>query len=307
MAGLASIGDAAVLVPAIALTMAWLLWRKRWMAAAHWLGALAFGLALTALLGAMVDMPNPPTAPRGFGFPSIAVTMATITFGFFAVLIAREMPGRRRVWPYLVSGTVVAVLGFARLYLGAHWLSDVVGGMLFGIVWLLVLGIAYRSHVARSFWMRPPAAVFYLTFLVAALWHAPRAVDPLLERFAPPEPAVTMSAAQWWDEGWATLPAHRNENDASQRWPLDLQVAGPLEPLQRRLQAHGWRVQPQARWLATLQLLDDDIPPGRQPVLPATLDTEAEVLLLRRPGERPDQIKLVRLWRAPVQLADGGP
>src|SRR5690606_6049182 len=43
------------------------------------------------------------------------------------------------------------------------------------------------------------------------------------------------------------------------------------------------------------------------PVLPATLDTEAEVLLLRRPGERPDQIKLVRLWRAPVQLADGGP
>src|SRR3546814_6883544 len=88
------------------------------------------------LLGAVVDMPNPPTAPLGFGFPSIAVTMATITFGFFAVLIAREMPGRRRVWPYLVSGAVVAVLGFARLYLGAHWLSDVVGGMLFGIVWL---------------------------------------------------------------------------------------------------------------------------------------------------------------------------
>src|SRR3546814_2440435 len=105
--------------------MAWLLWRKRWLAAAHWLAALAFGLVLTALLGAVVDMPNPPTAPLGFSFPSIAVTMATITFGFFAVLIAREMPGRRRVWPYLVSGAVVAVLGFARLYLGAHWLSDV--------------------------------------------------------------------------------------------------------------------------------------------------------------------------------------
>ncbi|HZW18575.1 MAG TPA: bifunctional DedA family/phosphatase PAP2 family protein [Luteimonas sp.] len=307
MAGLASIGDAAVLVPAIALTLAWLLWRKRWLAAAHWLAALAFGLALTALLGAVVDMPNPPTALRGFGFPSIAVTMTTITFGFFAVLIAREMPGRQRVWPYVVGGAVVAVLGFARLYLGAHWLSDVVGGMLFGIVWLLVLGIAYRRHVARSFWMRPPAAVFYATFLVAALWHAPRAVDTLLARFVPPEPVVAMSASQWWQGDWARLPAQRKEHDPAQRWPLDLQVAGPLEPLQRRLQANGWGVQPQANWLATLQLLDDDIPPDRQPVLPATLDTEAETLLLRRPGNQPGQIKLLRLWRAPLQLSDGGP
>src|SRR3546814_19007854 len=59
--------------------------------------------------------------------------------------------------------------------------------------------------------------------------------------------------------------------------------------------------------MATLQLLDDDVPRERQPVLPATLDTEAETLLLRRPGDEPGQIKLVRLWRAPVQLSDGRP
>ncbi len=307
MAGLASIGDTVVLAPAVALAMAWLLWRRRWMAAAHWLAALAFGLALTAVLGAAVDMPNPPTAPRGFGFPSISVTMTTITFGFFAVLVAREMPGRKRVWPYVVGGAVAAVLGFARLYLGAHWLSDVVGGMLFGIVWLLVLGIAYRRHVARSFWMRPPALVFYVTFLVAALWHAPRAVDTLLARFTAPEPTLSMRIDDWWRRGWSTLPAQRKEHDASQRWPLDVQVAGPLEPLQRRLQANGWGVQPQADWLATLGLLDDDVPPERQPVLPATLDTEAEALLLRRPGDHPGEAKVLRLWRAPARLADGTP
>jgi hypothetical protein len=132
-------------------------------------------------------------------------------------------------------------------------------------------------------------------------------VDTLLDRFTPPPPLPTMSAAQWWRDGWASLPAQRKEHDASQRWPLDLQIEGPLEPLQRRLQANGWGVQPQADWLATLQLLNDDIPPERQPVLPATLDTEAETLLLRRPGDRPGEIKLLRLWRAPVQLVDGEP
>ena len=307
MAGLASIGDAVVLGPAAALAMLWLLWRRRWMAAAHWLAALAFGLALTALLGAAVDMPNPPTAPAGFGFPAISVTMATITFGFFAVLIARELPGRNRVWPYLLAGVVVVPLGFARLYLGAHWLSDVVGGMLFGMAWILLLGIAYRRHVARAMWMRPLAAIFYATFAAAALWHAPRAVDTLLARFAPPPPSTVISNDDWWRGGWATLPAQRSERDASRRWPLDLQVAGPLQPLQQRMQANGWGVQPQADWLATLKLLNSDIPPEREPVLPATLDTEAETLLLRRPGKRPNEAKVVRLWRAPVRLADGTP
>lgn len=307
MAGLASIGDAVVLGPAAALAMLWLLWRRRWMAAAHWLAALAFGLALTALLGAAVDMPNPPTAPAGFGFPAISVTMATITFGFFAVLIARELPGRNRVWPYLLAGVVVVPLGFARLYLSAHWLSDVVGGMLFGMAWILLLGIAYRRHVARAMWMRPLAAIFYATFAAAALWHAPRAVDTLLARFTPPPPSTVISNHDWWRGGWATLPAQRSERDASRRWPLDLQIAGPLQPLQQRMQANGWGVQPQADWLATLKLLNSDIPPEREPVLPATLDTEAETLLLRRPGKRPNETKVVRLWRAPVRLADGTP
>ena len=306
MAGLASIGDPRVLALPVALSTLWLLWRRRWMAAAHWLAALAFGLALTAALEAAIDMPPPPTALSGFGFPSVGLTMTTITFGFFAVLIARELPGRQRVWPYLVSGAVVAILGFARLYLGAHWLTDLVGGMLLGIAWLLALGIAYRRHVARSFWMRPLAALFYGAFLVAALWHAPRAVDPLLERFAPLQPPANLDPDAWWRDAWAELPPRRNERDASRRWPLDVQVAGPLAPLERHLSARGWATQPQADWRAALQLLDDDTPPARQQVLPATLEASAEALLMRRPLVD-GRIGVLRLWRAPRQPSDGSP
>ncbi len=307
MAALASLGDMEVLLPTLLLTLTWLLWRRRFAAALHWLAAVAFGFVFTAFLGLSVDMPRPPTAASGFGFPSIPVTMVTIVFGFFAVLIARELPGRQRVWPYLVSGAAVALIGFARLYFGAHWLSDIVGGALFGIMWLLVLGIAYRRHIGRSFWMRPVATVFFVTFAVASLWHAPRAIDGVLAQFAPPPPERTLAAEDWWRSDWGSLPARRNERDVSRRWPLDVQIAGPLAPVRATLEAQGWEVQPQATWVTTLGLLDPKRRSARQPVLPATLDAEAEALLFRRPGARPDTVHVLRLWRAPALLDQGQP
>lgn len=308
MAGLASLGDAQVLGPAALVALAYLLWRKRWMAAAHWIAAIVFGLVLTNLLEAAITMPRPPTAPAGFGFPSVAVTMTTIVFGFFAVLIARELPGRRRrVWPYLFAGVVTTLVAFARLYLGAHWPSDLVGGTLFGILWLLVLGLAYRRHVARSLWMRPLSAAFYTVFAAAALWHAPRNADVLLARFAAAAPTTILTPDAWWQRDWATLPAQRNERDVRRRWPLDVQVAGPLQPLQAALLAQGWRVQPQADWVTTVGLLDDDKPPHEQVVLPATLDALPEALLLLHAGKRADEQIVLRLWPAPATLGDGTP
>ncbi|MCL7715183.1 bifunctional DedA family/phosphatase PAP2 family protein [Stenotrophomonas mori] len=306
MAALAALGDWQVLLPAIAAGMGYLAWRRRWMAVMHWMAALAFGLALTKLLGATVDVVRPPAASSGFGFPSVSVTLATITFGFFAVLIGRELPGRTRVWPYLVSGIVVTVIGFARIYLGAHWLSDVIGGMLFGIFWLLLLGIAYRRRFNRSFWVKPAAWLFYGAFLLAGAWYAPRNVPAKLAKFEPiPAAPRVMDAAYWWQDGWRELPARRNEFDDDQRWPLDVQVAGPLAPLQRQLERHGWTLQPQAGWQQALAMLDSNAAADQVPVLPATLDTNVESLLMLREGAHPGERYALRLWPAPVQLQPG--
>lgn len=295
MASLAAIGSAPVLGTCSAFALAWLIWRKRWMAAAHWLTAIAVGLLLTEGLDAVVDMPRPPTAVAGFGFPSIAVTMTTVVFGFFAVLIARELPGRQRMWPYLLTGVATALVAFARLYLGAHWLSDVMAGVLLGVAWLLVLGIAYRRHSSRSFWMRPLAWAFYGSFALAAAWYAPRSADATLDRFEPPPPRESLATADWW--------AHGLHDTRS----FDIEIAGALQPLRERLLAQGWRVQPEAGWISVLGLLDETRPLPRQPVLPIALDAHPEEMLLRRNSGHADQIEVLRVWPAPARLEDGTP
>lgn len=295
MAALSALGSAPVLGTCSAFTLAWLVWRKRWMAAAHWAGAIVVGLLLTEGLDAVINMPRPPTAVAGFGFPSIAVTMTTIVFGFFAVLIARELPGRRRVWPYLLAGVATALVAFARLYLGAHWLSDVMAGMLLGVAWLLVLGIAYHRHNSRALWMRPLAWAFYGSFALAAFWYVPGSVDATLARFDPPPPQETLAMTDWWAHGL------RDTRD------FDIEVAGRLQPLQAQLQAHGWQVQPEADWITVLGLLDDDTPLAERPVLPIALDAQPEQLLLRRKGQLDDRIEVLRLWPAPARIDDGTP
>jgi undecaprenyl-diphosphatase len=40
--------------------------------------------------------------------------------------------------------TILAI-GFARVYLGVHYLSDVVAGVLLGAVWAIVVGVALGS------------------------------------------------------------------------------------------------------------------------------------------------------------------
>ena len=295
MATLAALGSGPVLGSSAAAAMLWLLWRRRWQAAAHWLAAIAFGWLLTAGLAALVHMPRPPTAVAGFGFPSVAVTMTTVVFGFFAVLIARELPGRARVWPYLLAGIATVTVGFARLYLGAHWLSDVIGGVLLGVIWVLALGIAYRRRSDRSLWMRPLAWTFYGSFLLAASWYAPRTAEATLARFEPPPPEAVMADAAWENGGLPDLTR------------IDLQARGSLELLQQRLLAQGWSVQPQADWVAALGLLDDALPLDHKPVLPVALAGRAERLLLRRQGAVPGHMEVLRVWPAPVRLASGVP
>src|SRR5690606_28375525 len=120
---------------------AYLLWRRRVTAAVHWIGVVGAGWCATALLNLSFAQPGPHA--ENAGFPVEPVAMTTIVSGFFAILIARELPGRNRDWPYVLAAIWVAAVVAARLYLGADWASDALGSVLFGLSWIAVFGIAY--------------------------------------------------------------------------------------------------------------------------------------------------------------------
>lgn len=308
MGFLATLGDATVLGPAVAAVAVWLFWRKRRIAAWHWIAAPAFALMLGTALGWLIDLPKPPTATAvsGFSFPSQSVMLATVVYGFFAVLVAREMPGRKRVWPYVVAALLVGLLGFARLYLGAHWLSDVLAGASLGLLWITALGLAYRRRVVRSFWVRPVAAIFFGMVILVGGWHATRSAESMVAAFDPPMERRTIDPARWVEGDRSLgLPARRNELRSRDAWPLNVQYAGHLPALIEPLVAAGWTPLPQADWRGLLMMLDEDASAGSLPIMPATHEGHAEALLLARPGRDAGERLVLRLWPAPYSLAGG--
>ena len=69
--------------------------------------------------------------------------MSLVIFGFLALLCSRELIAGKRWLPFALALFLILDISFSRLYLGAHWLSDVAGGLSLGTAWLIIMTISY--------------------------------------------------------------------------------------------------------------------------------------------------------------------
>ena len=76
---------------------------------------------------------------QGYSFPSGHTMAATDLYGLLAVFAVLAFEAwRHRTLAILWASVMALLVGFSRLYLGAHYLSDVLGGVAAGLAWLAV-------------------------------------------------------------------------------------------------------------------------------------------------------------------------
>lgn len=306
MIALTQLGDAAVTLSVVTAVLLWLVWKRAWRPAAYWLAAASFGAVLTVILKTGFGLSRPLPLYDGmiaFGFPSGHAAMSLVIFGFLAVLSARELslPGQLTV--FTVMALLAALIAFSRIYLGAHWLSDVLGGLSFGVAWVALLGIAYLRRPAPSVSARGLLAVAAAALIVGAGVHAAnqRAADTI--RYAVRHQPALIAQQDWLNEGWQTLPAWRIDIEGEYEQPLTIQWAGSLEFLRARLMVRGWREALPVTGKSLLLWLDTHRPAMQLPLLPHVHDGRHETLALMYPVKgKPDQRLVLRLWPSDKML-----
>lgn len=80
-------------------------------------------------------------------FPSGHTLFYTFFFGFMILLMVhlKSINRRVRVVVITLSGWMIVLIPYSRIYLGAHWASDVCGGLIMGVICLMVLNYFYKS------------------------------------------------------------------------------------------------------------------------------------------------------------------
>ncbi|MFI7542280.1 bifunctional DedA family/phosphatase PAP2 family protein [Actinoplanes sp. NPDC049599] len=149
-------------ITVVVLLLAWFVLARdeyRWSTAAMVLTVAAGTNVLVDAIKLLITRTRPDiadllTAAPGYAFPSGHSAQAAATYGLVAYLLA----GRLRRWEHRVGGWAGAVLlmllvGFSRLYLGAHWLTDVLGGYALAAVWTALVvttfGVLVRGNLPR--------------------------------------------------------------------------------------------------------------------------------------------------------------
>lgn len=99
------------------------------------------------------------SAAQAWNFPSGHAMNALVCYGIFAYLIARRRPSGTQTGIVAAAALLIMLVGFTRIYLGVHFLSDVVTGYASGAVWLLVCIAAYRFMKTRYIVAGEPVAL----------------------------------------------------------------------------------------------------------------------------------------------------
>jgi membrane-associated phospholipid phosphatase len=99
-------------------------------------------------------LPDAVASAPGYSFPSGHALTSIVAFGVALLLVLPLVHGAWRVVAWVVAVAGVLLVGFARVALGVHFVSDVVAGWLLGLGWLAVTAAAFESW--RRATGRPP-------------------------------------------------------------------------------------------------------------------------------------------------------
>lgn len=293
-----------IVLAMIIFIIAWLKQNKR--QAIYWLSLNLSTSALLLLLSLIITSPLPEgllfTKP-GNSFPAWELSFATvqyITLVFYAHYI-----GKSTITRIFTSFAVILLIinGFASVYLGDYWVTDVLAAYFLGLVMSISHWLFYRRHNHDKEYGSGFISVIVLTLIVSTISSIGFFFDQEMKNHQPYNAQYVFTDDAWWLQKKPILPIYRTNRIGRPTAFFNLQYAGSLNHLETELSQHGWHKDNDSLFYLLLKRMNKNST--------ATMPLMAQLYLNRKPvlimtykplNDRPMQI--LRVWRSNYHLKD---
>jgi undecaprenyl-diphosphatase len=154
-----ALGNVPVLINVTLVAALILAWRRE-LAELRLLLLVVLGAELLTVglkLGFQRERPffaEPLATESSYSFPSGHASVSLALYGTLALILARHLPWVGRLAVLAFAAGLSALIGFSRLYLGVHFLSDVIAGFSLALAWIAACMLLLHLRVQLK---RPPA------------------------------------------------------------------------------------------------------------------------------------------------------
>lgn len=300
MINITLLGQKQVILPVIIVIVGFLILWKRWRTAFH---ALALGVLAAGsvyVLKHLLKSPRPWGIfqnPDTYSMPSGHTAIATTVFMGLAFLIANSVRPKLRLPIYLVGIFLSVIVGVSRLYLGAHWFTDVLSSWLLGSAVLMLVILSYERQLEARI---NPMAIILVSLLsimtTFGIYHYNHFNQLKIDYAQINYPSEKIAMNEWWQKNDA-LPAYYVSLFGFPSQAINVVWVGDLEKIEETLLKEGWATPPARDLVSTLhRIADIKSTQYLSMISPQYLDKKPELIMARRGAQGVKGLLVLRLW-----------
>ncbi len=304
------LGEKKILIFLWLVVFIWTLYQNHWYTAMHWLVLPVLTSATADIIKNAVAYPRPLgllLTPSGFSFPSGHTTLAVTFYGLIAVMVADHLPKYRKS-VYFNTSVLIILIGFSRLYLGAHWLTDVLAGVCLGLFWICIAVLSLRHENYRLLPLSTLLSITTVSLLIGWCSYTFLYFKRDNHDYSLTWTIKYLSAEQWWKNQGTATPFYRHTRLGKRTELLNVQWDSPLAVIEASLKQNQWENVPRTPLSETLLYLTDINHRNQLPLFKQLYLDHKPKLMMKKSIQLKNINKkywlVLRLWDSGVRFID---